>query len=134
MPKLPAFVSFAAEDARIRDLFVGQSRHPDTEWEIIDWSLHRPFDERWKTQTRPRIVRSGVVVVLIGPGTHRAEGAIWEINCAKAAGVPVFGVWINRTKRGRIPPGLTVNNIINWSHAGIKRRMQTAARLRRLRS
>lgn len=133
MKRLPAFVSFAAKDARIRDLFVGQSRHPDTEWEIIDWSLHQPFDEKWKTQTRPRIARSGVVIVLIGSDTYQADGAVWEINCAKEEGVPVFGVWISKTRRGRIPPGLSMNNIISWTHAGIKKRMKQAAMLRRFR-
>lgn len=131
MRKLPAFVSFAAEDARIRDLFVGQGKHSDTEWQIIDWSLHEPFDEKWKTQTRPRIARSDVVIMLVGPKTYRAEGAIWEVDCAKEERVPVFGVWISKTKRGPIPSCLSSRNVIPWTWDGIARMMRKAAEKRR---
>ncbi len=55
MKKVRAFISFAAEDDRIRDLFIGQGKLPDTPWNIADWSLHEPFSEKWKTQTRPRM-------------------------------------------------------------------------------
>src|SRR4051812_22895826 len=111
MAKVPAFVSFAAEDAQMRDLFIGQGKHPDTEWEIADWSLHEPFSEKWKTQTRPRISRCNAVIMLVGKETYLAEGAIWEVKCALEEGVPAFGVWISKTERGPVPPCLKSNNI-----------------------
>jgi len=103
MAKCRAFISFAAEDAWARDLFVGQGKHPDTPWEIADWSLHEPFTERWRTQTRPRIRRCDVVIQLVGKQTWKADGAIWEVNCAKEDGVPAFGIWISQTEHGAIP-------------------------------
>jgi hypothetical protein len=45
--QLRAFISFAVEDARIRDLFAGQGKYSDTPWEIAVWSLHIPFSEKW---------------------------------------------------------------------------------------
>ena len=131
MPKLPAFVSFAAEDARIRDLFVGQGKHPDTQWEITDWSLHEPFTERWKTQTRPRIHRCNVVIMLVGLETHRAEGAIWEVACAQEKSIPTFGVWISKTQRGPRPSCFQSNNMIDWTWDGIAQMMCKAAEMRR---
>src|SRR5690349_15101892 len=103
MTKVPTFISFAAEDARIRDLFVGQGRHPDTPWEIIDWSAHEPFGERWKTQMRPRIARCTVLVLLIGQNTYASEGALWEVSCARQEGLPTFGVWISKSSPAPLP-------------------------------
>ncbi len=119
MSKLRAFISFAAEDARIRDLFVGQGKHSDTPWAIADWSLRLPFTEKWKTQTRSRIKRCHAVIQLVGATTFLADGAIWEVECAKQEGIPAFGVWINRPPRPPIPSCFNRNNMIPWTWDGI---------------
>jgi hypothetical protein len=119
MQKTPTFISFAAEDSRIRDLFVGQGKHSDTPWEITDWSAHEAFDERWKTQMRSRIKRCRVVIMLIGKMTYQAEGAIWEVKCGFEEGIAAFGVWISKTERGPVPPCLNPNSIIEWTWAGV---------------
>jgi hypothetical protein len=119
MPKTPAFISFAIEDSRIRDLFVGQGRHPETPWEITDWSAYEAFDERWKTQMRSRIRRCRVVILLVGKTTYLAEGALWEVNCALQEGIPTFGVWISRTDRGPNPSCFRAENIIDWTWDGV---------------
>jgi hypothetical protein len=129
LPKIPAFTSFAAEDARIRDLFVGQGRHPDTPWEIVDYSLHEPFSEKWKTQTRPRIARCKVVILLIGPTTFQAEGALWEVKCGFEEGVPCFGVWISQTNRGPLPQCLRPENVISWGWSDIGAMIRKAAEM-----
>jgi hypothetical protein len=119
MAKIPAFISFAAEDVRIRDLFVGQGRHEDTPWEITDWSAYDPFDEKWKTQMRPRIKRCHVLILLVGKTTYAAEGAIWEVNCGLQEGVPAFGVWISKSDRGPIPQCFKAENVIDWTWEGV---------------
>jgi len=129
MSKTPAFISFAAEDVRNRDLFVGQGKHADSPWEIIDWSAHEAFDEQWKSQMRSRIKRCRVVILLVGQTTFQAEGAIWEVRCGFEEGVPAFGVWISKTDRGPIPSCLGPNNIIDWSWDGISEMINNAAKM-----
>ncbi len=126
MKKVRAFISFAAEDDRIRDLFIGQGKLPDTPWNIADWSLHEPFSEKWKTQTRPRIKGCDVAIQLVGLKTYLAQGAIWEIGCALQEGVPVFGVWISKTDRGSIPSCFKANNIIDWTWDGVAEMIRKA--------
>lgn len=128
MAKTRVFISFAAEDSWARDLFVGQSRHPDTPWEIVDLSLHQPFSERWKTQTRPRIKGCDVVIQLISTTTYKADGAIWEVECAKQEGVPAFGIWIDKNRRGSTPSCFTSSDIIEWTWDGVGRRIARALR------
>ncbi len=121
-----AFISFAAEDAQARDLFVGQSRHPDTPWEIADFSLHEPFENAWKTKTKPRIKGCDVVIVLIGKGTNQAHGALWEIETAKELEVPVFGVHISKNDKGKLPGCMFGMPVIHWTWAGVAKQIKKA--------
>ncbi len=116
------------EDEAARNLFVGQSRNSDTPFELADFSLHKPFDNAWKTQTRPRIKGCDVVIVLIGDGTHAAEGVLWEIKVAKEEGVPMFGVYIDRADKGRMPGALFGVPVINWTWDGIAKQIRKAMR------
>jgi hypothetical protein len=126
--KARAFISFAAEDARIRDLFIGQGKLPATPWNIADWSAHEPFSERWKTQMRSRIKRCQVLIQLIGLTTYQADGAIWEVECAKQEGVPSFGVWISKDRHGPIPSCFNANNIIDWTWPSVNDMIRRAVK------
>lgn len=117
--RVRAFISFAAEDERIRDLFVGQGKLTETPWEIADWSIHEPFTEKWKTQARERIRRTDVVIMLVGKNTWAAEGAIWEVNCGTGEGKKAFGVHISKDDKGRIPSCFTEKNVIEWTWNGV---------------
>ena len=117
--KVRAFISFAAEDARIRDLFVGQGKLKDTPWEIADWSVHVPFTEKWKTQARERIRRTDIVIMLVGKTTWLAEGAIWEVNCGGEEGKKAFGVHISKDDKGKIPSCFKGSNVIEWTWPGV---------------
>lgn len=121
MAKPRAFISFAAEDARFRDLFVGQGKLDETPWEVADWSLHEPFTSSWKTQTRARIKRTHVLIMLVGAKTYLAEGAIWEVNCAREEEIPVFGVRISKKYPCPRPSCLKDLALIDWTWDGIAR-------------
>ncbi len=60
-----------------------------------------------------------MVIQLVGLNTHRAEGAIWEVNCGFEEGLRAFGVWISKTSRGPIPSCFKANNIIDWTWDGV---------------
>ena len=120
------FISFAADDARIRDLLIGQSKHPDVTWKMRDRSLHEPFDNAWRTKTKEIIAQSDALIALVGKDTHRAEGAIWEIKTALTLGVPVFGVHISKDDKGTVPACLKGNPVIVWSREGIARELEKA--------
>ena len=126
MGKLWAVISFVSEVARISDLFIGQGKHSDTPWEIADWSLHIAFSERWKTQTRARIKRCHAVIQLVGATTYLADGAIWEVECAKQEGIPAFGVWISSPPRPPIPSCFKRSNMIAWTWDGIAEMIEQA--------
>ncbi len=85
-----AFISFDYDhDARLKDLLIGQSKHPDSPFEIVDWSIKSASND-WKEQARRRIKASGLVIVLCGTSTHSATGVSVELSTAKEEGVSFF--------------------------------------------
>jgi len=85
------FVSFDYDnDADLKMLLVGQAKHEDTPFEIVDASVkdHLPGD--WKTKVRGRISRADVVCVLCSTTTHTAKGVDVELTIAKELKKPYF--------------------------------------------
>ncbi|MFW5700116.1 MAG: TIR domain-containing protein [Cyclobacteriaceae bacterium] len=88
------FTSFAIEDVRMRDLFVGQARHEKVPYDIVDMSVKEPWSSAWKTNCRTKIKGCNGVIVLISKNLKNGTGALWEINCAKEEGIPILGVYM----------------------------------------
>lgn len=53
-----AFISFQIEDQWARDFLVEQAHKENNDIEFVDYSVHEPFDEKWKTNCKARIART----------------------------------------------------------------------------
>lgn len=85
-----AFISFDYDnDARLKDLLIGQSKHSDSPFVIHDWSLKEPSSD-WKARARRQIKASGLVIVLCGKHMSTATGAAVELKIAQEEGIPYF--------------------------------------------
>lgn len=85
-----AFISFDYDnDARLKDLLVGQSKNPDSPFTIADWSIKEPSAD-WKDKARRRIRASGLVIVLCGKNMRTATGVAVELSIAQEEGIPYF--------------------------------------------
>ncbi len=113
------FTSFAIEDERMRDLFVGQARKENVPYELVDMSVKEPWSDSWKTRCRTRIKGCDGVVVLITKNLKNADGAIWEINCAKDERIPLIGVYIGEATASDAPAELNGVKKISWTWQGI---------------
>jgi len=113
------FTSFAIEDVRLRDLFVGQARHDKVPYEFVDMSVKQPWDSEWKTKCRTRIRGCNAVVVLITKNLKQASGAIWEIKCAKEENKPILGVYIGGATLLDTPDELNGIKKVSWTWANI---------------
>lgn len=110
------FISFAAEDARLRDLLVGQSKNDNCPFEFVDMSVKRPWDHAWKTQCRTKIKGCDGVIAIITKNTRNADGELWEINCAREEDIPYLGIWGHDDDRFMtLPRNLGTITISNWS-------------------
>ncbi|MCX6728347.1 MAG: TIR domain-containing protein [Candidatus Saccharibacteria bacterium] len=98
--KKVVFIAFAKENENARNMFTGQSVHPDTPFEFIDMSVKEAYESDWKEKVTTRIRRSDGVIALISSDTPKATGELWEIETAVAEGKPLLGIWLGdyRTK------------------------------------
>lgn len=85
------FISFDAEhDEELRDALVGQAKNPNSPFSIADWSVHEPFDEKWRDKVRDRIRRTDLTIVICGAHTHRASGVAGEVAIVREEKKPYF--------------------------------------------
>jgi hypothetical protein len=117
-----AFVSFDYDnDSAMRDLLMGQAAHPDTPFEIHDWSVKKPFTGDWKEKVRTRIRQTDVVIVICGESTHMASGVSAEVEIAREERVPYFFLQAYKDKRCFAPrAGLPTDKIYNWTWENLK--------------
>lgn len=109
------FIAFAIEDQRQRDLLKGQSLHVRSPFSYIDMSVKEPYDTAWKEKVHARIKRSHGVIALVSKNSLNSSGQKWEIQCAKAEGKPILGIWAYADDKTVIP-GITTKA---WSDPNI---------------
>lgn len=113
------FTSFAIEDKTTRDLFVGQARNEKVPYELVDMSVKEPWSDSWKTRCRTKIKGCHGVIVLISKHLKSADGAIWEIKCAKEEGIPILGVYMKGCGILDTPSELNGIKKVTWTWANI---------------
>ena len=116
------FVSFDIdhnEDEKI--LFVGQAKNKRTPFSFEDWSSKEPLPQaEWERIIKEKISKCNFVVVLVGKSMATATGVVKEISFARAADVPVFGVYVgDANTSSTLPDGLPRNRTISWDWAAI---------------
>jgi hypothetical protein len=114
------FISFAMEDKAYRDLLVGQARNERSPFEFVDMSVKEPWSDKWKTRCRTKIKGCDGVIALVSKNTLRAEGQLWEVNCAKEENVPVRGVYVSTDNRpAKLPKEFEGVRVVNWTWSNI---------------
>lgn len=91
MAKKRVFVSFDFDNDKVsKDFVIGQSRLPDSPFEVIDHSLKEAAPQRdWEQKARSAIRRSGIVLVMVGRNTYRASGVLKEVSIAREEGIKI---------------------------------------------
>jgi hypothetical protein len=120
------FISFAVEDANLRDLLVGQAKNANSPFEFVDMSVKEPWDTAWKTKCRTKIKGCDGMLVIVTSNTLRATGQLWEVNCAKEEKIPLLGIWGHKNRRLSIlPDELKDVKIVDWTWDNIARWLNT---------
>lgn len=84
--KKRVFVSFDFDnDKKLKDFVIGQSKLPDSPFNVADHSLKEAAPEKdWEKKADAAIARSDIVLVMVGPKTHKAHGVLKEVKMARA--------------------------------------------------
>ena len=115
--KRNVFISFHMEDEQKVKLLRHQIKNDKFNLEFTDYSVKKPFDNRWKTRCEERIKQTSVTIVMIGPETYKRPAVLWEINKSYELGKKVIGVRIRKDKNDPIPGSLLRHKakVVNWN-------------------
>lgn len=122
MPLTKAFTSFDFDhDEDLRILLVGQSKHPDSPFELADWSLKEALTGDWKEKVRRRIRQVDQLIVMCGEWTHTAAGVSAELTIARDEGKPYFLLKGRREKTCTRPTAaLLTDKMYDWTWDNLK--------------
>lgn len=120
MTKKRVFVSFDFENDRaLKDFIIGQSKHADSPFEVIDHSLKEAAPEKdWEKKAAAAISRTEIVLVMVGSKTHKAQGVLKEVAMARKAGVKI--VQIIGYKEGNYTPVPDAGRLYAWNWDNLK--------------
>lgn len=117
MAKTRVFTSFDFDhDADLRTMLIGQSKNPDTPFELADWSVQEAMSGNWKDKVRTRIRNTDLVVVICGEHTDTATGVSAELQIAQEEKKPYFLLWGRPDKTCKKPKAAKdSDNIYKWT-------------------
>ena len=121
MAKKRAFVSFDFDNDRaLKDLIIGQARLQDSPFEVVDTSLKEAAPMKtWEDKARAAIKRSDIVLVMVGPNTHKAPGVLKEVAMARDEGIPI--VQVIGYKDGNYTAVPNAGRLYAWSWDNLKK-------------
>jgi hypothetical protein len=116
------FISFDYDhDLDLKNLLVGQSKNPDSPFEIADWSI-KDESADWKEKARQRIRRAEVVAVICGHHTDTAVGVNEEIRIARSEDRPYFLLAGRVSGTNKKPTAaLATDKMYEWTWENLKK-------------
>jgi hypothetical protein len=115
------FVSFDFDNDRaLKDFIIGQSKHTDSPFSIVDHSLKEEAPERtWKDKARAAIKRSDIVLVMVGANTNSAPGVRAEVQMAREENKSI--VQMIGYKDGTYTPVDNAGRLYSWNWDNLKK-------------
>jgi hypothetical protein len=117
-----AFISFDFDhDEDLRNLLAGQAKHPDTPFDLADWSAKEHMTGDWKEKVRARIRRTDLTIIICGQYTYYAKGVAEELQITREERKPYF-LLQGRTGLQCSPPpnALPTDKMYNWTWDNLK--------------
>ena len=88
--KIPTYISFDYEnDKTLKEFVIGQSKKDDALFQITDHSIKEAVSGDWEIEAEKRIMRSEVILVIVGNYSHSAQGVLKEVALGRKHGKKV---------------------------------------------
>lgn len=121
MTKKRVFVSFDFDnDKSLKDFIIGQSKLPDSPFEVVDTSMKEAAPERdWLDSAETKIKGSDIVLVMVGPKTYKAPGVLKEVALARKWDILI--VQVIGYKEGYYTAVPDAGRLYSWSWDNLKK-------------
>ena len=119
--KTRVFVSFDFDNDKVlKDFIIGQSRQEDSPFSVIDTSLKEAQPMKtWEEKALAAIKRSDIVVVMVGPKTHKAPGVLKEVKMARDEEIKI--VQVIGYKDGDYTAVPNAGKLYSWNWENLKK-------------
>ncbi len=120
MVKKRVFCSFDyANDKNLKDLLIGQSKNPDSAFEVSDWSMKEAAPEpSWEEKAEGRIKCSDHVIIVLGDKTHSASGVKKEVEMTRDNNVSILQLQPQDKSPTPVANG---GKVYNWTWDNLKK-------------
>lgn len=120
--KKRVFISFDYDhDEILKTFLVGQAKHPDTPFELTDWSIKEALSGNWKEKARARIKKTDLMAVICGEHTDTATGVSAELQIAQEENVPYFLLYGYSDKTCKKPKAAkATDKMYKWTWDNLK--------------
>ena len=121
MSKTKVFVSFDFDnDKKLKEFIIGQSKNSESPFEVADWSMKEAAPQRnWEDEAESRIKRSDLVLVMVGPETHKAPGVLKEVEMARRNNIRI--VQVIGYKDGNYTAVPNAGRLYSWNCDNLKK-------------
>ncbi|MEO8628574.1 MAG: TIR domain-containing protein [Betaproteobacteria bacterium] len=123
MPKTRVFISFDYDhDESQKHLLVGQSKLPDSPFELTDWSSKEHLTGDWKEKIKAKLRYVDVMCVLCGKNMTTATGVAHEVAIAQELKLPYF--FLAAYSGGGMTKPTTAkvsDNVYSWTWDNLKK-------------
>ena len=122
MAKKRTFISFDYDhDLDLKTMLLGQSKNPDSPFEITDMSIKEAISSDWQKYARQRIRNCDIVIVICGKYTKSASGVAAELRIAQEEGVPYYLLW-GRANDNCVKPvsAKSTDKVYEWNWNNLK--------------
>jgi hypothetical protein len=121
MAKTRVFISFDFDnDSHQKDLLVGQSKHPDTNFEFADWSSKEHIQEDWKEKIKAKLAHVDLICVLCGKNMASATGVAYEVAIAQETETPYFFLSAYQNGCSKPPTAKSSDKLYEWTWDNLK--------------
>ena len=108
------------KDRMLKDLLIGQSRNPESPFEVIDRSLVEAAEEDgWEEKAKDKIKTADRVIVLLGASTYQAPGVLKEVAIARDLGKKVIQLIGYKDHKYKRVPGAGI--LYRWTWENLKK-------------
>lgn len=94
MSKKKLFVSFdAPNDRALKNIIVGKSQEAGATFKVANWSSAPDTkNSNWLKDTRFKVTRCDILLIMVGENSYRAPGIIKELEFASAKNMKIIQV------------------------------------------
>lgn len=119
--KKRVFVSFDFDnDKKLKDFIIGQSRLPDSPFEVVDCSMKEAAPQaNWTMYAERKIKSADIVVVMVGPKTYKAQGVLKEVDMARRNNIRI--VQVIGYKDGNYMAVPNAGRLYSWNWQNLKK-------------